>query len=781
MDAAFLPTSRYSGILFHHRPRGSFKERAALVRSFIVSHERPAWSCEQRHSEKIAETKTIMSNENVHSQSVVLVVIADPVERSTVRKSLESDGFQVEEATDGKQALEVFDIVRPHVVLLDIALPGLSGIECCAALRKRPDGSQVIILMMAGTNETDAIAQGYETGASDFTVKPIHSLILIQRIRYLLRVGLAFHALAKSEVRLSHAQRIAGFGSWEWRPATDALQCKDHVARIFGINPKHFPDTLTDFLTLIHPDDRDMVRKSLYEGAEKEQQFSMEYRIPFPDGTERLIQSQAEPIRGRSNRVEGMVGIIQDITDRKRAEEKIHFLAYYDSLTGLPNRHLLKDRLTHALTYAQRHQAIGAILHMDLDRFKIVNDTLGHAVGDCLLQGVAERLKTCVRTSDSVARDADSDSQSLLARLGGDEFTVLLNNLIHPHDAERVAQRIQRELAKPFKLEQREVFITTTIGIACFPVDGADTDALLKNADTAMYSAKSLSHAGYQFYSRSMNEQTEHQRSLEAELRHALDRDEFVVYFQPQVDLHTGAIVGAEALVRWHHPTKGVLPPNRFISLAENSGMGAALGERVLRKACTQAKGWSAAGYPTIQLAVNLSDSQFHDCNLAKLVAEVLTDTEFPSELLDLELTETIVVRDPERSLAMLQELRAAGVKLSLDDFGTGYSSLQHLQQYPINALKIDQSFVRNIVSNQRDASITKTVIMMARNLGLRILAEGVETQDQLDFLREHGCEEVQGFIVSRPLPPDQFLQFVAKHIATGAGRQFTSFRRFAA
>jgi diguanylate cyclase (GGDEF)-like protein/PAS domain S-box-containing protein len=595
-----------------------------------------------------------------------------------------------------------------------------------------------------------------------------------------MRASHAFLALTKSAVQLSYAQSIAGLGSWEWDPRTDALQSTDQVALIFGMRPEHFPKTLAGLLELIHPEDRELVQKSLHEGVVKEQRSSLDYRIFIPDGAQRVIQSQAGPVRDESNRVEGMSGTFQDVTDRKQAEEKIHFLAYYDRLTGLANRHLFNDRVTQALAYAQRQQVLVAILYMDLDRFKVVNDTLGHAVGDLLLQGVAERLKKCVRTNDSVARDADPDSQSCLARLGGDEFTVLLNNLRDPEDAARVAQRIHRELAKPFQLDQHEVFMTVTIGIACFPADGSDLDALLKNADTAMYSAKTLSRNGYQFYSLSMNEQAEQQLALEADLRHALDRGEFVLYFQPQVDLRTGAIVGAEALLRWNHPTGGVLLPNQFLSKTEDVGMGTALGEWVLRTACTQAKGWSAAGHPSIQLSVDVSDSQYNDSNLTKKVAHVLVNTKFPPELLVLEFTETIAVRNPERSVAALQDLRAVGVQLSLDDFGTGFSSLRHLQQYPINALKIDQSFVRNIAANQRDASITRTVITMAHNLGLRVIAEGVETQDQLDFLREHGCEEVQGFIVSQPLPPDQFVPFVSKHIATGAGSRFISFRRFA-
>jgi EAL domain-containing protein (putative c-di-GMP-specific phosphodiesterase class I) len=328
-------------------------------------------------------------------------------------------------------------------------------------------------------------------------------------------------------------------------------------------------------------------------------------------------------------------------------------------------------------------------------------------------------------------------------------------------------------------LDRHEVYTTATIGIACFPADGLDLDALLKNADAAMYSAKSLGRNGYQFYSRSMNEQAEQRLAMEADLRHALHRHEIAVHFQPQVDLRTGAVVGAEALIRWNHPIFGVLLPGRFLSVAEDVGLGSALGEWVLRTACQHAKAWRAAGLPPIRLAVNVSNSQFHDPKLVQTVAQVLADTGLAPEQLDLELTETVAMRHPERSVPTLRGLRTLGVQLSLDDFGTGFSSLGHLQQYPITALKIDQSFVRSIAENPRDASITRTVIAMAHNLGLRVLAEGVERQDQLEYLREHGCEEIQGFLVSKPLPPDEFIQFVAKHVAIGVGHSYASAKRF--
>ncbi|MBA3752907.1 MAG: EAL domain-containing protein, partial [Nitrospira sp.] len=441
----------------------------------------------------------------------------------------------------------------------------------------------------------------------------------------------------------------------------------------------------------------------------------------------------------------------------KQAEQAIHRLAYYDSLTGLANRVLFKDRLSNALSHAERHHRHLATLFIDLDRFKIINDTLGHTVGDLLLTHVAERLSESVRQSDSVGRHADREPSHALARLGGDEFTILLTTLAQPEDAGRVARRILDSLAHPFSIDGHEIFISASIGISIYPSDGTTVETLLKNADSAMYHAKEQDRNNCQFYSSGLNTAAAERLDLERDLRRALERQEFVVYYQPTLNIHSRTILGAEALIRWKHPTRGLVPPGVFLTAANDTGLIRPMDEWVLREACCQVKTWEQAGLPAITISANVSNSLFHGRTLPGTVADVLRDSGLNPCRLELELTESIAMRDVEASVTMLEELRAMGVRLSIDDFGTGYSSLSYLQRFPLSRLKIDQSFVRDLLTNVNNAKITRAIIAMAHSLNLSVLAEGVETEAQLARLRDEGCDEVQGYLFSRPVCAQDF------------------------
>ena len=394
-----------------------------------------------------------------------------------------------------------------------------------------------------------------------------------------------------------------------------------------------------------------------------------------------------------------VVGTIQDISERKRSEREIHRLAYFDILTGLPNRVLFKDRVTQALAHAKRYHTIFATLFLDLDRFKVINDTLGHNVGDLLLKSFADRLADSIRHSDSVSRDVASEPEQTLARLGGDEFTVLLTNLADVQDAGKVARRILDALAQPFSIEGREIFVTVSVGIAIYPADGESVDALLKNSDSAMYHAKEQGQNNYQFYSNSMNAAAGARLALEGELRHAIERNELVVYYQPQVDLRTAAIVGAEALVRWQHAQQGLLLPGARMPAAIDTGLIREIDEWVIRTVCRQQYMWQEAGLSPVCVSVNVSNSLFHGNTLVAVVEESLRQTGLYARWLELELTESIVMRHVDASIAMLRRLKEMGVQLAIDDFGTGYSSLSYLQRLPLDMVKIDQSFIRDIVT----------------------------------------------------------------------------------
>jgi len=461
-------------------------------------------------------------------------------------------------------------------------------------------------------------------------------------------------------------------------------------------------------------------------------------------------------MRDADGAVQAMICIAQDNRERKRHEEQVRQLAYFDAVTGLPNRVQFHHALDEALQEARRHGTKLAVLFLDVDRFKRINDTLGHAKGDHLLRSFAERLAHGVRRSDTVARDWPGEA-STVARLGGDEFTILLRQIESGDDAARVAARILEALSAPFDLGGHEVVVDASIGIALYPDDGRNADGLLMHADLAMYDAKARGRANYQFYHRDLNAKAMERLWLESELRRALTLEHLTLEFQPQLDIASDAVIGVEALLRWHHPERGRIPPDKFIPLAEETGLIGPIGLWVLSSSCAQAKAWLDAGLGEIRVAVNISSEQLRHAHFVDQVAQALADSGLPARLLELEITESTAMAEPEIMVPRLIELKAMGVDLAIDDFGTGYSSLTYLQRFPLDRVKIDRSFVRHVVSSTNDAGIVTAIIAMAHQLSFEVIAEGVETEDQLAFLRAHGCDQIQGYLASPPLTAERF------------------------
>ena len=438
-----------------------------------------------------------------------------------------------------------------------------------------------------------------------------------------------------------------------------------------------------------------------------------------------------------------------DLEERKRVELSIRHMAHHDALTDLPNRTLFRDRLTHAMAQADRYHQILAVLFLDLDRFKAINDTLGHNVGDQLLKMAAERLRTCIRDCDTVAR------------LGGDEFTIIVEDIVEVQDAAIVAQKILDTLSQPFNLYSHEVFISVSIGITLYPNDDENADNLLRNADSAMYRAKEYGRNNYQFYVADMNIKARERLMLESQLRRAMDRDEFTLHYQPRVDLFTGKVIGAEALLRWRHPELGLVPPKQFIPILEESGMIIPVGEWVLQQASKQNRAWQDKGLKPIRMAVNLSVRQFIQKDLAASILAIIERAGLAPEFLELEITEDLLLEHNQTNIITLTKLRNRGIHISIDDFGTGYSSLSYLKRLPIDTLKIDQSFLRDIENDPDNKAITSAIIAMANSLHLNVLAEGIETEEQLTFLRAQGCNEIQGYSFSKPLTAEDFEQLL--------------------
>jgi diguanylate cyclase (GGDEF)-like protein/PAS domain S-box-containing protein len=452
--------------------------------------------------------------------------------------------------------------------------------------------------------------------------------------------------------------------------------------------------------------------------------------------------------------IAGVIGLIRDITERKTAEQQIEYQAYHDSLTGLANRRLFQEHLTLALALAQRRQRLVAVLFLDLDHFKLINDSLGHSVGDALLKQVAARLKAAVREGDTVAR------------VGGDEFTIVLQELNDRDDAGVVAQKMLHTIAEPVEIGGHRLYITTSIGITLFPDDGDDAETLLKNADNAMYRAKAEGRNAYQMSTQELNRSTRERMTLESGLHQAIERQEFELFYQPQVDIRTMKIVGMEALLRWRHPERGLVGPADFIAVAEDRGFIVTIGDWVLRTACREARRFRDRGIPEFRVAVNISARQFRDQSLMATVESALAESQLDPRCLEVEITESVAMENVDLTLAVLARLRQIGVLIAIDDFGTGHSSLNYLKRFPLDALKIDRSFVEDIPDRFEDVAIVRAVIQLAQGLNLRVIAEGVETKEQLAFLQDNGCREVQGYYFSYPLPAADFAELFDRGVA---------------
>jgi len=477
----------------------------------------------------------------------------------------------------------------------------------------------------------------------------------------------------------------------------------------------------------------------------------IDYEIIKKDGSTINLEMSVSLLRDASGKPIGFRGVSRDVTEKKKAEERLHYLANYDSLTGLLNRALFRDRLSHAVERALRNRGVVAVLFIDLDRFKSVNDTLGHEFGDKLLQAVARRIKECLRKSDTIAR------------LGGDEFTIMLEDIASPERAVTVAKKILQALVRPISVNEHEIYTSASIGITVYPGDAADIDGLLRNADSAMYLAKERGRSNYQFFTPEMNAKAQERLLLESSLRRALEKEEFLLYYQPQVDIETGGLIGFEALLRWRHPDLGMLAPDRFIPIAEETGTIIAIGEWVLRTACTEWRSWRDAGFPPVDMAVNISILQFRHRDLPETLAQILKETNMDPRYLELELTETALMTNPERCRDILAKLKAMGIRFAIDDFGTGYSSLSYLKRYPIDTLKIDRSILRVSMGYRFNAAIVQVIIALGRTLRMCVMAEGVETLEQSDFLKSQNCRKAQGYLFSPPLTPDAAVEWLKK------------------
>ena len=682
----------------------------------------------------------------------ILIVDDDADARLVMRAALRKAGFEVRLAEGGEDALRQFRAEPCDLVMLDVEMPDLSGHEVCAVLRAEA-GPLLPIVMVTGMDDVASVETAYQHGATDFIAKPVNWALIGHRVRYLFRGQQALLDLRAAEARNAALLNAVPDLLFELDIDGRYIDYRAPDAQLLYAPAETFlGKTVTDILPAAAAA---ACLASLRAAHEHGFSSGAQFELLLPHRTKWFELSVASKAAAPGEKARFIV-LSRDITERKTAEAGLARLAYVDSLTGLPNRLAFLERVDREVSSAAKHSEQLAILFMDLDGFKNINDSMGHAAGDLLLQLAAERLREGLRPSDVLSRPMPLENEVSsgtvdLARLGGDEFTALVLSIDCAEDAAAVARRMGGLMRRPFVLEGREVTLTTSIGIAVYPQDGCNGATLLKHADTAMYHAKASGRDNAQLYSASLTTEILNRLELEAGLRSALQHEQFHLLYQPQIDTATGRICAVEALLRWNHPTRGLVSPLEFIPLAEESGLIERIGLWVLRTACADAARWNQNG-PPLRVAVNLSPIQFSNPELPTLVMDAVAQSGLAPELLELEVTEGALMENTVSTQAALHALRAAGVHIALDDFGTGYSSLAYLTRMPISHIKIDKCFVAGLLDGGESQAIVRAVLAMASALGMRVTAEGVETVEQARLLKELACDTLQGFYFSRPV-----------------------------
>ncbi len=687
----------------------------------------------------------------------VLVVDDNENNREMLARRLARKGYAVSVAESARDLLDVIRDEAVDLVLLDIEMPDVTGLDALVAIRQIYSAVRLPVIMVTARGQSEDIVRALELGANDYVTKPVDFPVALARVRTHLSHLRAEEALRASEERYALAARGANDGLWDWNLRDRAIYFSSRWKSMLGYDDTEIGDSPQEWFDRIHEADRDKLSRGIAEHLDGlTPHLEVETRMLHKDGVFRWMLTRGLMVRDDTGTPLRMAGSQTDITEGKVA----------DPMTGLPNRLLFMDRLARLIAYGRRHPDTRfAVLFLDLDGFKLVNDSLGHAVGDKLLIGVANRLENSLRCTDTVTR---LDESFTIARLGGDEFAIIVNDLPDPADAMRVADRLLTALGHPFPIDDKELFSSMSIGIALSTLGYERPEEYLRDADTAMYRAKALGKGRYVVFDAHMRELVAHRLEIENDLRRALDRNEFRNYYQPIISLECGTIVGFEALLRWQHPTRGLLEAIEFIPVAEENGMIRELGWWALETACRQIGVWRLLHprFADLSMSVNLSVKQFVDPSLGAKLETLLRECNLPEGTLKLELTESSIMSDSTAAVALLSQFKSLGVRLAIDDFGTGYSSLSYLHRLPLDTLKIDRSFTDAIRDGEKDDNmIARAIMPLAQHLGLDVVAEGVETIEQAALLKEMHCKYAQGFLFSRPVEAED----VEKMLATMA------------
>lgn len=717
----------------------------------------------------MADNINLSQEENINSNisklpdcsGKILIVDDEKLHQHSLMELMTQHGYKIDSANNGAEAIVKLKADNISIILLDLNMGGSNGEDVMHFITEKNINTTIIVV--SGETSFEAAENAIKHGAYDFIRKPYSIENLLNSVKNAIKKRQLESDNIKMQAQLRESEKLHRYIV---NKSPDIVYILDSQGRFTFINKRietllgyKMKDVIGRHYTdLIHEDDLDKAQFKFNERRTgKRASINIELKLKCKNNDQtrnfdnRLLPIEINSVgvyksqdKNKDKKFIGTYGIARDITDRIEAEEIIRFQAYHDMLTRLPNRTLLKDRLHQAIAHAKRNKNSLSVMFLDLDRFKVINDTLGHMVGDKLLQAVAMRLRHCLREGDT------------LARIGGDEFTLLLPEVNSKNDAEVIASKIIKSLKMPFKIDSHELFVSTSIGISQYPEDGQTMESLIKHADIAMYSVKGKGKNGYEFYHLDMLDVYSKHLSLENDLRRAMDDNQFKIYYQPQINIETNEVVAMEALIRWQHPERGLISPSEFIELAEETHLIKEIGDWVLENACAELKRWRDMGLTNVRIAINVSSIQLEQDNFVEKVIGILRKNDIPGDHLEIEITENTLMHDTDDGIQKLTELSSHDIKIAIDDFGTGYSSLNYLKRLPIDTLKIDQSFIRDMSNSEEDSSIIKAIIAMAKGLNLNIISEGVETQAQLEQLKAWRCKNMQGFLFGRPMPDSQ-------------------------
>jgi len=684
-----------------------------------------------------------------NEQTNILVVDDDQVTRHMVSQILRNSGYNIHEAVNGADAIKLYDEVSPHIILMDVMMPVMDGYEACKKIREKANFLELPIIMLTGLDDVESVRSALDSGATDFISKPINWVLFEQRVQYALNARSMHDEINNQQIMLTQAQKIAKLGSWELSLETDALSCSQELLDLLVLEPGSTLRSLDALVDFSHPADRETVRTHIVDAMINGIGYKVEHRLICKDQTELYVVQHAELINDRDGNPTKIIGTIQDITELKSTKAIIHHQNYYDVLTDLPNRRLFTEQVTKNVVHSASDNHSVIVYMLTLDNIRNLSESLGYKATETILVSFSTRLK-----------ELESES-IIISRFNDNTFAIMSNHFDDFSHVTGLAESVLELTNEPFHIGTHDIFISVSIGISIYPIDNNSAETTILGAENAMLNASKDGGGRYLFYSEQSNKQAQERLEIENDMRRGIEAGEFIPHYQPQIDAKSGEITGYEALARWEHPTKGLIPPFKFINIAEQTGLIIPLSRSLFEQAFKQTKQWADEGVGKFKVGINLSIKQFSDHDVFSEIKMLLQETGLAPEQVDIEITESMAVKNTGEIIATLHQFKKMGMSISIDDFGTGYSSLSHIQNFPIDKIKIDRSFIIDI-DGPGEGVIAKTIIAMSSSLGMDVIAEGVETAEQLELLMSHGCNNIQGYYFSKPLPANELTDYVS-------------------